>query len=73
MYAFKGFDYYVLNEHGKSKGPKRVTDHWKELTTEVNAAYTRNDGKSVFFSSYRWVQLYYFREKKYCSYIHNKI
>lgn len=53
VFAIKDYDYYILNQNGRSKGPKRIEEHWKKLKLKVEAAYTRNDGRTVFFTRYR--------------------
>lgn len=56
VYAFKDHDFYVVrhNTGEKPKGPKSVSSRWKGLDIRVRAAYTRNDGYTIFFTRHRY-------------------
>ncbi|EDO48606.1 predicted protein, partial [Nematostella vectensis] len=50
-YAFTGDYYFTITDPSLigGKGPFKVADKWKELRTPIDAAYTRKDGRYVFF------------------------
>lgn len=49
-YAFKGDMYYQLTDFGIEKGyPKRISDDWRGLPNNIDAALTWSDGKTFFF------------------------
>ena len=49
-YAFKGQYYWVIGRYaGLESGPHKIISRWRELRKPVDAAFTRNDGRTVFF------------------------
>jgi hypothetical protein len=48
-YFFKKPYFWTLDKYNRSLGGKRIVDHWPGLHPRVQAAYTRRDGKTVFF------------------------
>lgn len=56
VFAFRKHEFYVLTQNGQeSKGPRTVQKRWKGLTAKVRAAYTRDDGYTIFFTRHRYV------------------
>ena len=56
--AIRDHEFYVLNKNGEeSKGPRDVAKRWKRLEDQVEAAYFRNDGYTIFFTRHRYVVL----------------
>ncbi|KAL0106206.1 hypothetical protein PUN28_016126 [Cardiocondyla obscurior] len=48
--AFKGKHYWKLTDNGVASGyPRRITSTWKELPSNIDAAFTYRNGKTYFF------------------------
>ncbi|XP_028398592.1 matrix metalloproteinase-25-like [Dendronephthya gigantea] len=55
VYALREFEFYLMTRNGEhSKGPRRINKRWKGLNTKVRAAYTREDGYTIFFTRHRY-------------------
>ena len=53
-FAFKDKHYWVISRKlGLESGPHKISSRWRELRTPVNAAFTRKDRKTVFFTGSR--------------------
>jgi hypothetical protein len=48
-YFFKEPYFWTLDKYNRSLGGGKIVDHWPGLHPRVQAAYTRRDGKTVFF------------------------
>jgi hypothetical protein len=49
-YFFKDPYFWTLDKYNRPLGGgRKIRDHWKGLHPRVQAAYTRRDGKTVFF------------------------
>ena len=51
-YAFKGERYWVISSAsgaGLESGPHMISSKWKELSTPVDAAYTKQGSRTFFF------------------------
>ena len=51
-YFFKEPYFWTLDKHNRPLGGgRKIVDHWEKLHPRVQAAYTRPDGKTVFFKA----------------------
>ena len=49
-YAFKGQYYWVIGHNaGLESGPHKIDSRWREIREPVDAAFTRRDGRTIFF------------------------
>lgn len=47
---FPGKHYWKLTDNGVASGyPRRINSTWKELPTNIDAAFTYRNGKTYFF------------------------
>lgn len=47
---FSGKHYWKLTDYGVASGyPRRINNAWKELPSNIDAAFTYRNGKTYFF------------------------
>ena len=52
-YFFKEEYFWTLDKYDRMLGGRKIAEVWPKLRARVQAAYTRRDGKTVFFKGRR--------------------